>query len=215
MKRRKLSSRGNQVGFTLIELLIVIGVLALLIAILLPVFASVRKKGQQSNCVSNLSQLHMACSLYAQDSEGLLPPYPSRATGLPDTGGKCVEDSSLLLAALRPYVHSTTVWQCPSDTSHPYPDEISCGLPVPGLTSYTYEGYRLISQGLLPIRLDYSSVMFSPATRSLLTDSYSCPANTEYSQYNHGGRWNRIFLDGHAKSFGLDCTDSPNLAETP
>lgn len=215
MQKRQSIERNIRFGFTLIELLVVIGILALLAAILLPIFASARRKGQQSACVNNLRQLYMACALYAQDNEGLLPPYPSRAALLPNTGGKCVEESSLLLASLNPYVHSKEVWQCPSDTSHPDADEIVCDLPVPGLTSYTYDGFRLVSQGLIPIRLDYDSIMFTSATRELLRDSFSCSSDPGYSQYNHGGRWNQIFLDGHAVSFGLDCTNAPMLTETP
>lgn len=218
MQERQSIKRDIRFGFTLIELLVVISILALLIAILLPIFAAARRKGQQSACVNNLRQLHMACALYAQDNEGLLPPYPSRATLLPpypDTVENCIEESSLLLASLNPYVHSKEVWHCPSDTSHPDANEISCGLPVPGLTSYTYEGFGLVSQGLIPLRLDYNGTVFSSATRSLLRDSDSCSSDPIYSQYNHGGRWNRIFLDGHAKSFGLDCTNAPMLTDTP
>lgn len=217
MQKYRLFNRTTQFGFTLIELLVVLGILGLLAAILLPVFASVRRKGQQSACINNLRQIQIACSLYAQDNGGLLPPYPSRAVSLPGTNGACVEESSLLLSSLKPYVCSADVWRCPSDTTQPDPQAISCGLPVPGLTSYTYYGWHLIDYGVAPIPLDYTwrnSTMFTSSTRTLLEDSYTC-YDPQYDKYNHGGRWNRIFMDGHAKSFGLDCTNAPMLTETP
>ena len=63
----------NRRAFTLIELLVVIAIISLLAAILLPVFASIRAKGRQTVCVSNLRQLGLAVALYAQDSEDIVP----------------------------------------------------------------------------------------------------------------------------------------------
>lgn len=60
-------------GFTLIELLVVIAMIAILAAILFPVFAQAREKGRQTQCLSNLRQLGMAFTAYAQDYEGRLP----------------------------------------------------------------------------------------------------------------------------------------------
>src|SRR3954469_7677239 len=63
-------------AFTLIELLVVIAVLALLAAILFPVFARVREKARQTVCRSNLHQLGLAVAMYRQDYDGL-PPHLS------------------------------------------------------------------------------------------------------------------------------------------
>lgn len=202
-------------AFTLAELLTAIGITALLAAVLLPVFASVRKKGQQTSCLSNLRQLHSACTAYAQDSDGFLPPYTSQATTIIGSGGKCVEQSRLLLDALHPYIKSLAVWRCPSDTYIPTQDTTSCSLPVTGLTSYHYAGYRLISGGVEPVSVDYKDARFESVTRQLLTDGTSCPNDSVYASYNHNGRWNRIFLDGHSDSFGRDCSRSPSVIETP
>ncbi len=60
-------------AFTLIELLVVVSIIALLAAILLPVFFSVRGKARQTACVSNLRQIGLAISLYAQDADDLYP----------------------------------------------------------------------------------------------------------------------------------------------
>jgi prepilin-type N-terminal cleavage/methylation domain-containing protein/prepilin-type processing-associated H-X9-DG protein len=60
-------------GFTLIELLVVIAIIAILAAILFPVFAKAREKAKQSTCTSNLKQVGMAFNMYAQDWDGIVP----------------------------------------------------------------------------------------------------------------------------------------------
>ena len=65
--------RATQPGFTLIELLIVIAIIALLAAILLPVFARARENARRTSCMSNLKQMSLAFHLYAQDSDERLP----------------------------------------------------------------------------------------------------------------------------------------------
>ena len=70
-KRNSIQQTANQ-GFTLIELLVVIAIIAILAAILFPVFAQAREKARQTSCLSNNKQLGLALNMYGQDYDGTL-----------------------------------------------------------------------------------------------------------------------------------------------
>lgn len=89
-------SRRN--GFTLIELLVVIAIIAILAAILFPVFARARENARRASCVSNMKQVALGFMMYAEDYDGRFPFYPS--------GG--------VMEFVFPYVKSTQVFLCPS-----------------------------------------------------------------------------------------------------
>jgi prepilin-type N-terminal cleavage/methylation domain-containing protein/prepilin-type processing-associated H-X9-DG protein len=92
-------------GFTLIELLVVIAIIAILAAILFPVFAAAREKARQIACINNLNQMGKATMQYLQDYDGYYPPF----YGSDRTNGKGFPES------LMPYVKSEAVFVCPSD----------------------------------------------------------------------------------------------------
>ena len=107
-------------GFTLIELLVVIGIISLLASLLLPVFATARARTRQTVCVSNLHQIGLAISLYAQDSDDLYPygmdPIDKNTPQWDGTKYKVqVEAMPMLQDVLRPYTASAQVWRCPAD----------------------------------------------------------------------------------------------------
>jgi len=96
-------------GFTLIELLVVIAIIAILAAILFPVFAHAREKARQTSCLSNLRQLGTAMTMYAEDSDGLFAPAVAR----PSRQLQNYYEMSWM-ALIQPYVKSKGVYVCPS-----------------------------------------------------------------------------------------------------
>jgi prepilin-type N-terminal cleavage/methylation domain-containing protein/prepilin-type processing-associated H-X9-DG protein len=115
--------RSRRGGFTLIELLVVIAIIAILAAILFPVFARVREKARQSACSSNLRQIGTAFQLYAQDYDDLLPDSRDLKTSLPGgyrPWGAAWPPSDprggWALLTLDPYTRNAGIWSCPSVT---------------------------------------------------------------------------------------------------
>ncbi len=93
-------------GFTLIELLVVIAIIAILAAILFPVFARAREKARANTCLSNIKQLTLAVLMYIQDYDEVF--QPCRMPGWPAEG---------IYATLRPYVKNDSLYTCPSYVS--------------------------------------------------------------------------------------------------
>jgi prepilin-type N-terminal cleavage/methylation domain-containing protein/prepilin-type processing-associated H-X9-DG protein len=106
--------RAARGGFTLIELLVVIAILAILAAILFPVFAQAREKARQTNCLSNMKQLGLAANLYVQDwDEGFPQTHPTAMPWLhPLRRDRLTADWFHLLVS---YTHTPAVNVCPSD----------------------------------------------------------------------------------------------------
>jgi len=94
-------------GFTLIELLVVIAIIAILAAILFPVFAKVREKARQTACLSNEKQIGLGLMQYVQDYDETMP----EGIVLPSGGSGWID----WVAAMYPYVKGTGVFQCPDD----------------------------------------------------------------------------------------------------
>ncbi len=100
-------------AFTLIELLVVIAIIAILAAILFPVFAKAREKARQSSCVSNLKQLSMAIIQYNQDFDEVMPWLRAGGWGTFNPPTDCANGME---NGTDPYVKNHQVWVCPSDS---------------------------------------------------------------------------------------------------
>ena len=98
--------RNNKVAFTLIELLVVIAIIALLAAILFPVFGRARENARRSSCQSNLKQIALGIKQYTQDYDERFPFGPNVANADYSTGWA---------GAIQPYIKNLSIYQCPSD----------------------------------------------------------------------------------------------------
>src|SRR5690348_3898178 len=139
-------------GFTLIELLVVIAIIAILAAILFPVFAQARAKARQISCLSNMKQLGTATMMYLQDYDEVVPCYVNQSTMTGSGAGSFYWSN-----ALEPYVKLRRLWYCPS---FPRSD------PNPSANSSTYG-----------VNLNHiiASINGSPGAASLA--SFGTPAN--------------------------------------
>ena len=104
--------RVRKSGFTLIELLVVIAIIAILAAILFPVFAQARETARKTSCLSNLKQLGLSVMMYVQDYDETYP----RTSYLDGDG---VHDYTWT-SVVQPYVKNVQIFVCPSDP-HPCP----------------------------------------------------------------------------------------------
>ena len=116
-----LSNRKVRSGFTLIELLVVIAIIAILAAILFPVFARARENARRSSCQSNLKQIGLGILQYSQDYDEKYPMANSHVVAAtPQNPGGWADAS-------QPYLKSTQIFQCPSETTSPSSDPDNVG----------------------------------------------------------------------------------------
>jgi prepilin-type N-terminal cleavage/methylation domain-containing protein len=139
-------------GFTLIELLVVIAIIAILAAILFPVFAQAREKARQTQCMNNLKQMATASLTYIQDYDERFP-MAVYAPVLNPNGQQC---AFTLFDAIFPYIKNIDITRCPSEPNALYLNEgfiavlqmPTCNLRQP--ISYMYN-YDLLPPGRTPI----------------------------------------------------------------
>jgi len=115
--------RAKREGFTLIELLVVIAIIAILAAILFPVFAQAREKARQASCSSNLKQIGIASLMYVQDyDDNYFPAFTFWGTGVATWYYSETAPTWTLNPSggmLQPYMKSIPIMACPSDVDKP------------------------------------------------------------------------------------------------
>lgn len=188
-------------GFTLIELLVVIAIIAILAAILFPVFARARENARRASCMSNEKQLALGFMMYTQDYDGRFPQHWGYYN--PDGTGTAFPWSLAIL----PYVKSNQLFFCPSDTT---PGHNSANSVSTGNVSYGYNYAYLAMAGnyaATPAPLNLITSVKYPSETLLLGDTglnvtgyviYYSSATYEPRDQHLGG-CNFAFVDGHVK----------------
>jgi len=217
-------------GFTLIELLVVIAIIAILAAILFPVFAKAREKARQTSCLSAVKQMSLGCMMCAQDYDETMLLALAPNAGSP---GHVWGDRRYWWELLEPYVKNWQIYRCPSDAS-PWQSGGGGAITPYYVTSYGFNMNPLLGEvltttssisvfGLCGASL---AIIQSPAQKVLLCESDSCGASgiiavpqwtsdtlgfgndVAYgSRHNNG--LNVGYCDGHAKWQSCKPTGPP------
>jgi prepilin-type N-terminal cleavage/methylation domain-containing protein/prepilin-type processing-associated H-X9-DG protein len=124
-------------AFTLIELLVVIAIIAILAAILFPVFAQAREKARQTSCLSNLKQIGIALTMYQSDYDSMYPPSQL------GTGTNIVSWPSMI----QPYIKNEQVFVCPSTSPGTF--GVDTNFMVTSTKQYTGRTRTAVSFGIL------------------------------------------------------------------
>ena len=183
-------------GFTLIELLVVIAIIAILAAILFPVFARAREKARQTSCLSNVKQLSLSVSMYTQDYDETL--VPSR--GKP--GGRWV----VWTTYTAPYRKNDQLLTCPSSKGRYGWGRVDYGLNRDTFTEVSYGApARALADVQYPsetVAIADSSTTGSKADGWTYSYSWRIGATHRPERFvpsRHNGGANFSFVDGHAK----------------
>lgn len=112
--RARFGFHTDRTGFTLIELLVVIAVIAMLAAILFPVFLGAKEKSRQATCISNLKQISSAWQLYADSNNGRACPSYQLSNGQIAAWDFASTSSGYVLGLLGDYTRSRALYSCPS-----------------------------------------------------------------------------------------------------
>lgn len=202
-------------AFTLLEILIVTVIISIIGAVSLSVFARVRTKSYETNCLSNLHQIGSAISLYQQDYDGFFPhggdPTDIRTDIWDDVGngkfGSEAHQLQPLQVVLRPYVNNFETWHCPADNGFDY-DDVANRKVNARPTSFEAFGTSYYYRTSLTLKrkkdlLGWESyppyVEYGPESINVLFDGSGA--------WHTGGdqdprRYNVLWGDGHVKNVG-------------
>jgi prepilin-type N-terminal cleavage/methylation domain-containing protein/prepilin-type processing-associated H-X9-DG protein len=195
-------------GFTLIELLVVIGIIAILAAILFPVFAQARSKARQAGCLSNMKQLGLAWVMYAQDYDETSPnPGFLGRIWVKDFGNVPTRKDDIYFQDLiRPYAKNEDFAYCPSVGKEFVWKWKGGGFKSPmreNRTSYWYNWFYWNGQPLAKV----NKVADSPVCIDM-------PYGPDYDILPHNNGVDVSYADGHAKYVRLTDSALPDKKGT-
>ncbi len=193
-------------GFTLIELLVVIAIIAILAAILFPVFAKAREKARQTSCLSNVKQITLAIMQYVQDYDECMPAGMGYWTPYVTPPGAGRGDTPWWRSCY-PYVNNGQVFRCPSHAG--FSSAINDWPAFPEIPRMSYGiNMRLNRYAIADIKEHESVYMISADTNSYvylypsittLSTSYDWNSQLPAAAARHNDGVNFGFTDGHAK----------------
>ena len=199
----------RRAGFTLIELLVVIAIIAILAAILFPVFAKAREKARQSSCLSNVKQIMIGVMAYCQDYDEKIPLMWSNNPSHIATGQTVATNYYIWCELIMPYTKNDQIFQCPSKQfqAMPYnsyptayqwagciPNSTSLGaIGSPAQTILIYDGLGTMD-AWWPAQTQADLVSGTPSGASTIAT-----AANEAIVRRHNDGANCGYLDGHAK----------------
>ncbi len=206
-------TKANLKGFTLIELLVVIAIIAILAAILFPVFGRARENARRSSCQSNLKQIGLGFVQYTQDNDEKFPPI---GTGSPTNSSGAYGSWA---QRIQPYVKSTQLFSCPSNTDNAVPrDPAVQNFPAIN-KSYGANWHYLSNRDDSP---NAEAIIDKPAQKILVGETKSTNevgiaafdfnttgGFTSAMFAGHLGTSNFLFGDGHVKSLKPVATNTP------
>jgi len=171
-------ARPPNTAFTLLELLVVIGIIALLAALLLPALTRAREAGRATACLSNLRQLGLAIQLYTQDYNNRLPIMRDQPAGASATNEPAGPDR-----VLAPYLGNKKILRCPSDANNLFET-----------TGSSYSWNSLLNNQPAD-RLTVLNLPFQPHQMPLMFDKEAFHATR-----GEGKGINFLYADGHIKN---------------
>ncbi len=207
------SSTNRNKGFTLIELLVVIAIIAILAAILFPVFARARENARRSSCQSNLKQIGLGVMQYTQDYDEKLPARVNFGS-----------QQQNWREVIQPYIKSTQLFACPSNTGNTLTTYPKYDVNGPK-ASYSINGTNVNIGGTAPTENDGNSASLAAigSVAQVVLVGESAPTwvfpemhladtvqNTKDDCFaGHLGQVNFLFVDGHVKSMKPLATGTP------